>query len=241
MRATLVTIAALTAGLAVPVAAQQSQPAAGKDQMPPGAEQAANPQLQAAEQQVRQATDELQRLPPGADQQAIDQATEEARQAVQGVRPALGQFPESDRAELQRQVDSAEQALQRRNPAMLQAMENLQRAMIASAAMEAAANEQNPNRLTHREMVGNTLYGTDGREIGEIRRIVVGRQGEPPAAVITVGQLMGAGEQQVAIPLARIWIAGPVRLVTPMTGETIAGMAPYDPHAYDEAARNQIR
>ena len=241
MRATLVTIAALTVGLALPVAAQQSQPAGGKSQTPPRAEQAVNPKLQAAEQQVRQATDRLQRLPPGADQQTINQATEEARQALQGARQALGQSPESDRAELQRQLDSAEQALELRNPAMLQALENLQRAMIASAAMKAAANEHNPNGLTQRDMVGNTLYGADGRKIGEIRRIVVGRHGAPPAAVITVGRLVGAGEQEVAIPLARIWIVEPVRLVTPMTDETIAGIGPYDPRAYDEADQNEIR
>jgi hypothetical protein len=241
MRATLVTIAILATGFAIPVAAQQSQPAGGKGQMPPSAEQAVNPQLQAAEQQVRQATDRLQRLPPGADQQAIDQASEEARQALQGARQAVGQLPESDRAELQRQVNSAEQALQRRNPAMLQAMENLQRAMIASAAMKAAANEQNPNGLTHREMVGNTLYGADGRELGEIHRVVVGRHGEPPAAVITIARIMGPGEQEVAIPLARIWIAQPVRLVTPMTAETISDMAPYDSSAYDQADQNEIR
>ena len=52
---------------------------------------------------------------------------------------------------------------------------------------------------------------------------------------------MGAGDQEVAIPLARIWIAEPGRLVTPITDETIAGIAPYDAGAYDEAGQNEIR
>ena len=88
------------------------------------------------------------------------------------------------------------------------------------------------------EIIGQTLYGTDGQEIGEIENVVARQGGSNPEALVGAGGFLGIGERSVAIPLDQIQMQGD-RLTTGMTKAAIGGMQPYDESGYQEWDRTR--
>src|SRR3712207_3932480 len=82
------------------------------------------------------------------------------------------------------------------------------------------AEQQWYSGMRGEEMIGQTLYGTDGEEIGEIDNVVMSQGGSTPEALVGVGGFLGIGERNVAIPLNQIQMQGD-RLTTAMTKEAI--------------------
>ncbi|HEX6010378.1 MAG TPA: PRC-barrel domain-containing protein [Geminicoccaceae bacterium] len=83
------------------------------------------------------------------------------------------------------------------------------------------------------KIVGQTLYGTDGEEIGEIENVVMRQDGSNPEALVGVAGFLSIGERDVAISLNEIQMQGD-RLTTGMTKAAIGGMQPYDESGYQE-------
>lgn len=105
------------------------------------------------------------------------------------------------------------------------------------SSQTAQAESQPPNPLyamRAEELVGRTVYGAQGEEIGEVDRVVVGRQGAP-AVIVGVGGFLGIGEHEVAIPLDRLAPGQGDRLTTGLTKEQIGSA-----EAYDETAHRPI-
>lgn len=81
--------------------------------------------------------------------------------------------------------------------------------------------------MTGNDIVGQTLYGAEGEEIGQVQD-VVGRAGATRAeAVVSVGGFLGIGDREVALPLDRVQMEGD-RLTTDLTRAEIEGMQAYD-------------
>ena len=80
------------------------------------------------------------------------------------------------------------------------------------------------------DLVGRTVYGSNGEEIGEVQDIV-SRSGGAPEALVGVGGFLGIGERDVAIPLSSLRMEGD-RLTTTMTKANIEAMQPYDQSGY---------
>ena len=94
----------------------------------------------------------------------------------------------------------------------------------------AAAPASDWGSTTGGDLVGRTVYGSNGEEIGEIQDIV-SRSGGSPEALVGVGGFLGIGERDVAIPLGSLRMEGD-RLTTAMTKENIEAMQPYDQSGY---------
>jgi sporulation protein YlmC with PRC-barrel domain len=88
------------------------------------------------------------------------------------------------------------------------------------------------------EIIGQTLYGSNGEEIGEIDNVVMSQGGSTPEVLVGVGGFLGIGEREVAIPLDEIQMQGD-RLTTAMTKDEIGGMQPYDESGYQEWDRTR--
>jgi sporulation protein YlmC with PRC-barrel domain len=88
------------------------------------------------------------------------------------------------------------------------------------------------------EIIGQTLYGSNGEEIGEIDNVVMSQGGSTPEVLVGVGGFLGIGERDVAIPLNEIQMQGD-RLTTAMTKDEIGGMEPYDESGYQEWDRTR--
>jgi sporulation protein YlmC with PRC-barrel domain len=93
-------------------------------------------------------------------------------------------------------------------------------------------SEDSPMRgMRSNEIVGKTLYGSQGEEIGEISNVVMKTGGTTPEAVVGVGGFLGMGEQTITIPLSQIDMQGD-RLVTNVTREQIEARGKYDETGY---------
>lgn len=81
------------------------------------------------------------------------------------------------------------------------------------------------------DLVGQTVYGSNGEEIGEIQDIVARSGGSSPEALVGVGGFLGIGERDVAIPLSQLRMDGD-RVTTSMTKESLTAMEPYEQSGY---------
>jgi sporulation protein YlmC with PRC-barrel domain len=87
------------------------------------------------------------------------------------------------------------------------------------------------------QIIGKTLYGANGEEIGEVDNVVMA-QGGGPEAVVGVGGFLGVGERDITIPLAQIRMDGD-RLTTSMTKESIGAVQPYERGRYQDWDRTR--
>jgi sporulation protein YlmC with PRC-barrel domain len=97
-------------------------------------------------------------------------------------------------------------------------------------------------QMTGQEIVGKTIYGANGEEIGDVDDVVLGPQGPQDIAVVVgVGGFLGIGERNIAIPLSEIQLGPEDRLTTTLTREQVENMQPYDEssgyRAYDRNRR----
>jgi hypothetical protein len=88
------------------------------------------------------------------------------------------------------------------------------------------------------DMVGQTVYGANGEEIGEVSDIVSRQGGSSPEALVGVGGFLGIGERDVAIPLDRLQMQGD-RLTTTMTKDELTAMQPYESSGYQPWDRSR--
>jgi sporulation protein YlmC with PRC-barrel domain len=91
---------------------------------------------------------------------------------------------------------------------------------------------------TGADLVGQTVYGSNGEEIGEIQDIVTRQGTQSPEALVGVGGFLGIGERNVAIPLSQIRQDGD-RLTTTHTKESLGAMQAYNQSGYSAWDRSQ--
>ena len=70
--------------------------------------------------------------------------------------------------------------------------------------------QQSPGQWRASKLVGVDVYGTDNAKIGDLREVLVNRDGAAEAVVIGVGGFLGIGEKDVAVPfMALEWASEP--------------------------------
>ena len=88
-------------------------------------------------------------------------------------------------------------------------------------------------------IIGETVYngtGDDAENIGEVKDIVIGEDGNMQAVVVGVGGFLGIGEKEVAVDFEQLdWAErdGDRWLVAPMTKEQLETQAAFDRSAYE--------
>jgi hypothetical protein len=107
------------------------------------------------------------------------------------------------------------------------------------SATAAAGGDQWYSSLRGEEIIGQTLYGANGEEIGEVNNLVAKQGGTSPDLLVGVGGFLGIGERDVAIPLDQVQMGTDNRLTTSMTKDQISGMQPYQESNYQEWDRTR--
>src|SRR4051812_45142571 len=85
--------------------------------------------------------------------------------------------------------------------------------------------QQSPDQWRASKLVGVDVYGTDNAKVGDVREVLLNRNGAAEAVVIGVGGFLGIGEKDVAVPFKAVeWVTEPTT-----TGTTTAapGAAPH--------------
>lgn len=88
-----------------------------------------------------------------------------------------------------------------------------------------------PTELTAAQLTGARVYGTDDKDVGEIKRLVLNDAGQIQMAVIDVGGFLGVGERQIALTLQELNIvrddAGNVRVYIESNQEALKAQPAY--------------
>src|SRR3954451_15261286 len=75
--------------------------------------------------------------------------------------------------------------------------------------------QQSPSQWRASKLVGVDVYGTDNAKIGDIREVLLNRNGAAEAVVIGVGGFLGIGEKDVAVPFSAVeWVTDPRTIAT---------------------------
>ena len=70
--------------------------------------------------------------------------------------------------------------------------------------------QQSPSQWRASKLVGVDVYGADNAKIGDVREVLVNRDGAAEAVVIGVGGFLGIGEKDVAVPFQALeWVTEP--------------------------------
>jgi len=84
--------------------------------------------------------------------------------------------------------------------------------------------QQTPGQWRASKLVGVDAHGTDNAKIGDVREVLVNRDGATEAVVIGVGGFLGLGEKDVAVPFQALeWVTEPR---TTATSTAAPGTAP---------------
>jgi len=87
--------------------------------------------------------------------------------------------------------------------------------------------QHSPGQWRASKLVGVDVFGTDNARIGDVREVLVNRNGAAEAVVIGVGGFLGIGEKDVAVPFQTVeWVTEP----------TITGTSTAAPGAAPQAA-----
>src|SRR3954466_14712984 len=70
--------------------------------------------------------------------------------------------------------------------------------------------QQSPGQWRASKLVGVDVYGTDNAKVGDVREVLLNRDGAAEAIVIGVGGFLGIGEKDVAVPFKALeWTTEP--------------------------------
>src|SRR4051794_13939402 len=76
--------------------------------------------------------------------------------------------------------------------------------------------QQSPGQWRASKLVGVDVYGTDNAKIGDIREVLLNRNGAAEAVVIGVGGFLGIGEKDVAVPFSAVeWVTEATSVAAP--------------------------
>jgi hypothetical protein len=243
MRSTL-TATALALVLAAPgiALAQQAQPTPPAGAAPPAPEvqvqqPAPNIQVQQPEPTIKveqpppQVT--VQQPPPNV---TIEQPPPQV--TVEQAKPEVNVQQAQPKVEVQPQGQPNVQVQQPAQPEVTVTQPGQPQGQQPSATA-AAGGDQWYSSLRGEEIVGQTLYGANGEEIGEVNNLVAKQGGTTPDLLVGVGGFLGIGERDVAIPLNEVQMGPDNRLTTGMTKEQINAMQPYDKNSYQDWDRSR--
>ncbi|MCW8088487.1 PRC-barrel domain-containing protein [Sabulicella glaciei] len=90
-------------------------------------------------------------------------------------------------------------------------------------------------------LVGKNVYGTNGREAGEVRNLLIDRSGRVRAVVVEWGGFLGLGERQALVPVERIRLGANQndRAQLNMTREELEALPRYDSDRVAEYGRER--
>lgn len=86
--------------------------------------------------------------------------------------------------------------------------------------------EQAPDQISANTYIGQSVYNSNNKSIGDVNDLIMKKDGGIVAAIIGVGGFLGIGEKNVAVPIEKITVAqntqdGSVKLTTSETAESL--------------------
>jgi sporulation protein YlmC with PRC-barrel domain len=80
------------------------------------------------------------------------------------------------------------------------------------------------NMMRGSKLMGVDVYGADNQKIGDIKELLVDRDGSVDAIVVGIGGFLGIGEKDIAIPFKSVqWIDEPARTASTTTSPATTG------------------
>lgn len=96
-------------------------------------------------------------------------------------------------------------------------------APAAGSAAVAPATGTYPVAKDIDKFIGKDVYGTDGKQVGELDNVLIDPDGRVHAGVVEFGGFLGIGEHKVAVPWSDLNVQGD-RLVTNLTKDQVKTM-----------------
>jgi sporulation protein YlmC with PRC-barrel domain len=90
-----------------------------------------------------------------------------------------------------------------------------------SAARPEATETMKPGQLRASKLIGKSVWGPDGKDIGDVAELILDKDGRIERVVVSVGGFLGLGDKQVALPLDEVKWGAEERLTLDMTREQL--------------------
>lgn len=74
----------------------------------------------------------------------------------------------------------------------------------AATAAPTPATMIQPDEMRASKMIGSTVYDVQNRDIGNVKDLILGKDGKVDKVVVDVGSFLGMGGKYVAVPLSDI-------------------------------------
>jgi hypothetical protein len=124
--------------------------------------------------------------------------------------------------------------------------------VLSSSAMAQTAGSASANgEWQGSKLIGTNVYNEQNQKIGDIKELLLGKNGNVQNVAIAVGGFLGVGERDVAVPFAQLkWSDQPVSSMTSSntkpaqstTGSSAAAEHPtYPDHAILNATKDQLK
>ncbi len=101
-----------------------------------------------------------------------------------------------------------------------------------AARASVSANHLMPGQIRVTQMDGATVYDTQNRNIGDIKDIILDRDGRVAAVILNVGEFLGVGGKFVAVPMNDVKVSmdqnNKPRFTVAMTKEQLKAAQAYD-------------
>lgn len=103
-----------------------------------------------------------------------------------------------------------------------------------------AAGEAWYGRFSAEELIGKNVVNEKGEEIGDIEDVVIDPTDRSMYAVLSVGGVLGFGDQNIAMPFDQLRLgAGDAILMSEQSKEELKELPAYDEERYEQAPRGQ--
>ncbi len=101
-----------------------------------------------------------------------------------------------------------------------------------AARASISANHLMPGQIRVTQMDGSTVYDTQNRNIGDIKDIILDRDGRVAAVILNVGEFLGVGGKLVAVPMNDVKVSmdqnNKPRFTVALTKEQLKAAQAYD-------------
>jgi sporulation protein YlmC with PRC-barrel domain len=114
---------------------------------------------------------------------------------------------------------------------------------IAPASPTAASRDQEvqqmkPDQLRASKMIGRSVYGPEGKAIGDVADLILDRDGRVAQMIIGVGGFLGLGDKPIAVPMGEVKLGAEDRLTVNLTKEQLKAQPRFEFAAHGVPARS---
>ena len=105
----------------------------------------------------------------------------------------------------------------------------------SAKADEKPAEKMNPEHMRASKWIGKDVHGADDKQVGDVKDLILDKEGKVQQVIVSVGGFLGIGEKHVALPLSEVKIGADDKLTIGKTKEQLTEAARFE-YAEDRSA-----